>query len=81
MKDIERRLEEREITLKLTDSAENLIARESYDPAYGARPVKRFLQRHIETELAGEIIKGNIKDGDDVVIDSDGEKLIYRTEE
>ncbi|MBQ3521033.1 MAG: ATP-dependent chaperone ClpB [Firmicutes bacterium] len=81
MKDIERRLEEREITLKLTDSAESLIARESYDPAYGARPVKRFLQRHIETELAGEIIKGNIKDGDDVVIDSDGEKLIYRTEE
>jgi len=81
MKDIERRLEEREITLKLTDAAENLIARESYDPAYGARPVKRFLQRHIETELAGEIIKGNIKDGDDVVIDSDGEKLIYRTEE
>lgn len=81
MKDIERRLEEREITLKLTDTAESLIARESYDPAYGARPVKRFLQRHIETELAGEIIKGNIKDGDDVVIDSDGEKLIYRTEE
>jgi len=81
MKDIERRLEEREITLELTDSAESLIARESYDPAYGARPVKRFLQRHIETELAGEIIKGNIKDGDDVVIDSDGEKLIYRTEE
>jgi len=81
MKDIERRLEEREITLKLTDSAESLIARESYDPAYGARPVKRFLQRHIETELAGEIIKGNIKDGDDVVIDSDGEKLIYRVKE
>lgn len=80
MKDIERRLEEREITLKLTDAAERLIARESYDPAYGARPVKRFLQRHIETELAGEIIKGSIKDGDDVVIDSDGEKLIYMTD-
>ena len=43
--------------------------------------MKRFLQRHIETELAGEIIKGNIKDGDDVVIDSDGEKLIYRVKE
>ncbi len=80
MKDIERRLEEREISLQLTDAAEKLIAKESYDPAYGARPVKRFLQSHIETELAGEIIRGNIKDSDDVVIDSDGEKLIYRTD-
>ncbi len=81
MKDIERRLEEREISLQLTDAAEKLISKESYDPAYGARPVKRFLQRHIETELAGEIIRGTIKDGDDVVIDSDGEKLVYRVEE
>ena len=62
----------------MTDAAEKFIAKESYDPAYGARPVKRFLQRNIETELAGEIIKGNVKDGDDVVIDSDNEKLIYK---
>ncbi len=79
LKDIEKRLEEREITLTLTEEAERFIARESYEPAYGARPVKRFLQRNIETELAGEIIRGNIDDGDDVVIDSDGEKLLFRT--
>ncbi len=79
MRDIERRLEEREITLELTDEAEKFIAKESYEPAYGARPVKRFLQRNIETELAGEIIRGNVKDGDDVIIDTDGEKLVYRT--
>ena len=79
VKDIEKRLVEREISLTLTAEAEKLIAKESYDPAYGARPVKRFLQRNIETELAGEIIRGNVKDGDDVIIDGDGEKLVYRT--
>jgi len=77
MKDIEKRLEEREITLKLTDEAKKFIAAESYEAAYGARPVKRFLQRHMETELAGELIRGNIKDGDNVLIDSDGTKLTF----
>ncbi|MDD6191327.1 MAG: ATP-dependent chaperone ClpB [Firmicutes bacterium] len=77
MKDIEKRLEEREITLELTDRAKKFIADESYDAAYGARPVKRFLQRNIETQLAGELIRGTISDGDDVTIDTDGEKLIF----
>ncbi len=80
MKDIERRLEERNIALTLTDKAKKFIADESYDPAYGARPVKRFLQRSVETELAGEIIKGNVKDGDNVRIDCDGEKLTFTVE-
>ena len=73
MKDIEKRLEERNITLEMTDAAKKFIADESYDPAYGARPVKRFLQRNVETELAGELIKGTVGD-------SDGSKLTFRTE-
>ena len=77
MNDIEKRLEERNITLELTDAAKKFIAEESYDAAYGARPVKRFLQRSVETELAGELIRGNIKDGDNVVIDSDGNRLQF----
>ena len=77
MKDIEKRLEERNIRLTLTDKAKKFIADESYDPAYGARPVKRFLQRNVETELAGEIIRGTVKDGDDVEIDTDGKKLTF----
>lgn len=80
MKDIEKRLEERNITLTLTDRAKKFIADESYDPAYGARPVKRFLQRNVETELAGEIIKGSVKDGDKVLIDCDGDKLTFTAE-
>ena len=77
MKDIERRLAERGISLELTDEARKFIADESYDAQYGARPVKRFLQRSVETELAGEIIRGNIMDEDHVVIDTDGEKLTF----
>ena len=80
MKEIEKRLEERNITLTLTDRAKKFIADESYDPAYGARPVKRFLQRNVETELAGEIIKGSVKDGDRVLIDCDGDKLTFTAE-
>ena len=80
MKDIERRLEERNINLRLTPEARTFIGHEAYDPAYGARPVKRYLQRSVETQLAGEIIKGNIVDGDKVVLDTDGEKLTFRTE-
>ena len=79
MKDIEARLREREITLELTEAAKKFIADESYDAAYGARPVKRFLQRNIETELAGELIRGTIMDGDHVLIDTDGQKLTFAT--
>ena len=79
MKDIEHRLEERNIKLSLTEAAKKFIADESYDPAYGARPVKRFPQRSVETELAGEIIRGTVKDGDSVIIDSDGSKLSFQT--
>ena len=77
MKDIERRLEERGITLELTDEAKKFIADESYDAQYGARPVKRFLQHNVETALAGELIRGTIMDEDHVVIDTDGEKLTF----
>ncbi len=77
VKDIEKRLEERGISLELTEAAKKYMAAESYDAAYGARPVKRFLQRNVETELAGELIRGNVKDGDHVVMDSRGDGLVF----
>ncbi|MCI8647277.1 MAG: ATP-dependent chaperone ClpB [Firmicutes bacterium] len=76
--DIEKRLVDRNIRLALKDEAKAFIAGEAYTPAYGARPVKRYLQKNVETQLAGEIIRGNIKDGDSVEIGSDGEKLIFQ---
>lgn len=79
--DIERRLEDRDIGLELTEDAVKFIASESYSPDYGARPVKRYLQKHLETEIASMIISGQVSDGQTVIADSDGEKLVFRTEE
>ncbi|MCQ4638234.1 ATP-dependent chaperone ClpB [Anaerovorax odorimutans] len=80
MVDIERRLADKNIRLTLTEDAKNFIAKEAYTPAYGARPVKRYLQKYVETELAGEIIRGNIKDGDSVEMSTDGEKLTFNVQ-
>ncbi|MBQ6900777.1 MAG: ATP-dependent chaperone ClpB [Firmicutes bacterium] len=71
------RLADRDINLVLTSPAKEFIAREAYDPQYGARPVKRYLQKHVETEIASMIIRGDLVDGDVVTIDSDGETLIF----
>lgn len=78
MVDIEKRLADKNISVILTDKAKAFIAGEAYSPAYGARPVKRYLQRHLETELASEIIRGIIKDGDHLEIDAEENKLTYR---
>ena len=75
---IQRRLADREITLELTEAALDFIADEAYDPHYGARPINRYLQHNIETEIATGIIRGDILDGQHVVCDTDGEQLIYR---
>ncbi len=75
---ITKRLADREMRLEMTEEAKNLIAKEAYDPQYGARPVKRYLQKHVENELASMIIRGELVDGGSVTIDSDGEKLIFR---
>ena len=72
MKDIEARLAERGITVKLTDDSKRLIAQEAYSPQYGARPVKRYLQKYIETGIAEKIIRGEIMDGQEITIDAKG---------
>ena len=76
-KGIADRLVDREITMSLTDAAKAFIAQASYDPAYGARPVKRYLQKNLETELAEMLIRGTLSDGQHVTIDSDGTKLTF----
>ncbi len=75
--DIEKRLEDRNMKLELSEEAKAFIAREAYTPAYGARPVKRYLQKHVETQLAGEIIRGNVKDGDTIVIGASDGQLTF----
>jgi ATP-dependent Clp protease ATP-binding subunit ClpB len=66
---LRKNLAEREISLEMTDEARKYVAEESYDPAYGARPIKRYVQKNIENEISKMIIKGDIADGQTVKID------------
>jgi ATP-dependent Clp protease ATP-binding subunit ClpB len=70
IEDLQNRVEEQHITLSLTESAKEFIAKSAYDPIYGARPLKRYLQREIETKLARELIAGNIKTNDTITIEA-----------
>jgi ATP-dependent Clp protease ATP-binding subunit ClpB len=71
------RLADRKIELEVTDDARDLLGREGYDPAFGARPLKRVVQRRLENPLALAILEGRIGDGDRVVVDTDGEELSF----
>ena len=68
------RLSERHITLELTDRAREHLAAVGYDPSYGARPLKRVIQKELETPLGRSLLKGDIKDGERVAVDYDREK-------
>jgi ATP-dependent Clp protease ATP-binding subunit ClpB len=71
---LRRRLEERHITLELTDRAKEHLVQVGFDPAYGARPLKRALQREVETALGRQLLEGKIRDGQHVVVDYDSRK-------
>lgn len=75
LEDTKNRLKEKNIELHITERAKEFIAKEAYDPIYGARPLKRYIENHIETHLAKEIIKGNIEDGMNIEFDIDGEEF------
>jgi len=66
---IKKRLLEREITVVFTDGTKRFIAKETYSPQYGARPIARYLKKNIDTEIAAKIIRGEVKDGDTFTID------------
>lgn len=78
IRQINQRLQDRKIVIKLTDEAKTYICHESFDVNYGARSVKRYLQKVVETDLGRELIKGNIQEGDQVTIDIEGSKIVCR---
>jgi len=77
--DVNKRLEEKELTIRLTEGAKGFVADHGYDPVYGARPLKRFLQKHVETLAARLILGGDVGAGDTIWLDVDGERLIARS--
>ena len=74
---LQKRLEERKIALELTEAAHEFIGDAAYDPHYGARPLKRYLQSHVETPLAKFIIGGQVRDDQRVVIDATEDGLTF----
>jgi ATP-dependent Clp protease ATP-binding subunit ClpB len=68
------RLADRRITLEISDEAKTHLVRAGYDPAYGARPLKRAIQREVETPLGRKILAGDVRDGDHVRVDVDRDR-------
>jgi ATP-dependent Clp protease ATP-binding subunit ClpB len=73
---LEKLLKDRDITLELTPKARDWLGNEGYDPAYGARPLKRVIQREVQDELAEEILSGSVTDGARVVVDADDNGIV-----
>jgi ATP-dependent Clp protease ATP-binding subunit ClpB len=80
LKNVEKLLAERQITLQLTPAANELLLREGYDPAYGARPLRRTIQRLIQDPLAMQILEGSVLPGEHIRVDRDGKKDAMRFE-
>src|SRR5277367_995152 len=80
LKNVEQLLAERKITLQLTPPAMELLLKDGFDPAYGARPLRRTIQRLIQDPLAMQILEGGILPGDHVVVDRDGKKATMKFE-
>ncbi|MGO9146544.1 MAG: ATP-dependent chaperone ClpB [Desulfomonilia bacterium] len=76
--EIQKRLAERQISFSLSEAAKEFIAKEGYDPVYGARPLKRFIQRELETKLGRALIAGDVMDGSQVTVDMKGQELAFK---
>ena len=80
MKDLNARLSDRELAVRLTDEAKAYIIEEAYDPVYGARPLKRYIQKYVETLAAKLILKDMVKGGDVICIDYNGTELFAKAD-
>lgn len=81
LKDIQRRLEDRRMNIKVSDGAKQFMAQNAYNPVFGARPVKRYMQKFIETEIGKMIIKGDVVEGSSINIDYLDDELKISTKE
>jgi ATP-dependent Clp protease ATP-binding subunit ClpB len=77
LKRLVRRLENQKITLELSDAAKAFVASHGYDPVYGARPLKRAIQKFILDPLSMEILEGKIREGQRIKVDAKGEGLTF----
>ena len=76
LSDVNKRLADRELSIELSNAAKDFVIEHGYEPAYGARPLKRFLTKHVDTLAARLILEGNVREGDVILIDEQGGKLM-----
>ena len=77
MKRLQKLLAERKLTIELTPAAKKFIAKDGYDPAYGARPLKRSIQKNIQDPLSMKLLEGTFHDGDHIKVDEKGGELAF----
>jgi ATP-dependent Clp protease ATP-binding subunit ClpB len=77
LRDLQKRLAERKMTIELTPAAKKVLAERGYDPVFGARPLKRTIQRMVENPLAVEILAGKFKESDHIVVDLSRDREIF----
>jgi ATP-dependent Clp protease ATP-binding subunit ClpC len=79
VKNLEKRLEERKLTLVMTDAAKSWIAKVGFDPVYGARPLRRAVERYVENPLSTKVLKGEFNEGDSITVDVADDELTFTT--
>jgi ATP-dependent Clp protease ATP-binding subunit ClpC len=79
--DLRKRLRDQDVQFELTEAAKNFLAKEGYDPQYGARPLRRAIQKHIEDRLSEDLLLGKIHKGDVLVIDEQDGDLVVRVKD
>jgi ATP-dependent Clp protease ATP-binding subunit ClpC len=79
--DLQKRLAERKLTLELTKAAKTWLADAGYDPTYGARPLRRALERYVENSLSSKILSGELKEGDTAIVDMVDDELVIGKKE
>ncbi|MSQ15090.1 MAG: AAA family ATPase [Dehalococcoidia bacterium] len=81
VKEVQRRLEEQKVSVELTQGAREWLAKEGYDPTFGARPLRRAIQRHIENPISRELLRSAYNEGDTVVVDAAASGLVFRVQD
>jgi len=74
-KDLSKRLEERNVKVKITETARRFIAEKGYDPVYGARPLRRYIQRELETRIGRALIAGDVPEGNIIRVDLKDDRI------
>ena len=81
VKDLQKRLEERKLSIEVTEAAKAWLAKEGFDPVYGARPLRRAIERYVENPLSTKLLSGEFREGDTITVDLVKNELTFTARE